>query len=116
MPLNKLSTLTPNEVYLLQSHAYLLECTLATYGGLCGKSKQPKGELDRHESIILEQFQTHAKDFAEARNHSSFAVAKWRTLPRVDEILKSMVTQGWSAEFAVHAYFNKVRYGVGKSA
>ena len=100
--------------YYLQSHAYLLECTLATYSGLCGKSKKPKGELDRHESIIMEQVQTHAVDFRDALAASSFAVAKWRSLPRLKEILDSMLSHGWNAQEASQAYFKKLRYGVGK--
>lgn len=99
--------------YVLQAHAYLLECNLATYDMLCGKSKSPQNELNRQESILKDQFQATGKMMLETRKVSSVPVAAWRTLPRVDEILERM-GKGDTYEEACQRYFNKVRYGVGK--
>jgi hypothetical protein len=42
--------------YIVQSYGYLLECTMATYEGLCLKKSSSKSEIRRHESIILTSF------------------------------------------------------------
>jgi hypothetical protein len=42
---------------LIEAHANLLEFTLASYEALCGLKKQPKMELQRHETAIKEAFE-----------------------------------------------------------
>lgn len=86
----------------LISLAYLLECTLATYEGLCGQKKPIKRELDRHEMIIKKALTPNVKplkDYAPRGN------------PRLDRILKNIPKFG--VEGAIAAYINKERYKVG---
>lgn len=101
--------------YLLQAHAYLLECTLATYVGLCCKSKPPQGELNRHESILQSAFVAVHRDLIAERalTLTSYLRAEWRSIPRVDEIL-GYIKAGDTSEEAVCRFINKHRYNVGK--
>ncbi len=101
--------------YLTQAHAYLLECTLATYTGLCCKSKPPQGELNRHESILKSAFEAAKQDLIAESNlkSGSYFRPEWRVTPRVDEIL-GYIKAGDTSEEAVCRYINKHRYNVGK--
>lgn len=109
----KASEITNDHLYAVKSHAYLLECVMATYSSLLAKKSSPKGEIDRHESIIKDSFMAMASDFQKTRFLPSFK-AKWHTTPRLFEILDYMSMKGDNAEEAVCRYINKNRYGVGK--
>jgi hypothetical protein len=107
-----MAELSNNEIYLIQSHLWLLECTLATYEDLCHKSKLPKREIDRHESIIKNALHNIGRDaIAVRQNHASMFPAEWRNLGRVDEILGYVAKEDYGA--GIQRYFNRIRYGVG---
>jgi hypothetical protein len=108
-----MAELSNNEIYLIQSHLWLLECTLATYEGLCNKSKPPKHEIDRHESIIKNAFYNLGRDaLAVRQNRSSVSRAEWRDLGRVDEILGYVAKEDYEA--GVARYFLRIRHRVGE--
>lgn len=105
-----MSNYSKAHVYAIWEHAYLLECTMATYEKLAGLKKQPKGELDRHESIIKDAVRKMGQEYLAVGDQQRGADT--RSVPRLNEVL-SGAKNGRTLSEAIEAWFNKVRYGVG---
>ena len=92
---------------LVESHANLLEFTLASYEALCGLKKQPKMELQRHETAIKEAFERAHKLLKEGLGPKpSFG----QSYNRVRILLRYMEL-GDSAEDAVARHMLVTRFG-----
>lgn len=97
--------LSAGELAIIHRYADLLECTMATYEFLAHKSKQPKGEMRRHQSII-----THAIMNLHPQLHQALLLNKdgiTRRIPmRLLQTLSYIETLG--LDKGVKEYFDRV--------
>ena len=80
--------------YVVQSYGYLLECTLATYEGLCLKKSSSKSEIRRHEEIIKNSFRGMYTDLAMQASSFKLYSTKWQFCTRVREVLGFIAAEG----------------------
>jgi hypothetical protein len=82
------------ELAVTQAYGYLLECTMATYEGLCLRKSASKSEIRRHESIIKSSFTSMSAALKRAAETSKAFHPSWHTSIRVKKVLAMIDAEG----------------------